>query len=128
MEKAILILSPKSNNYVPQEYTKKTIPYLLNFLHSITINSIPFYTEWALNPQKNEQGAGNTASLYKKDNSIFIGFLYSDQPNGGPFFKISIKEFVKLLTEWGKLAKAQIPKIIITQSDNGFMTIKGEEY
>lgn len=125
MNTLILILSPESNEYFAKEYTKKTFFYLINFFHNIRNSSIPSYIEWALNIKEKKLGAGNTACLIKKNNKIFIGFLYSDKEDGGPYFEISIDQFVKLLKEWEKLVTAKTQKITITE-DNGVITIDGE--
>ena len=125
MEKVILMLSPESSEYTANKYTKQKFFYLINFFHSIRISSIPFYIQWVLNVKEKEQGAGNTAFLIKKGNLVLIGFLYSDEPDGGPFFEISTGQFVKLLTEWEKFVKAKTQKITITEQ-NGIITIEGE--
>ncbi len=125
MQELILELD-KDNQYEPTKNIGHTLWILEYFLHDIRISSIPFYIEWALDQTQIYLGQTNTTETNKKNSIILINFIFSNEPGGGPFFEISINQFVKLLKEWEKLVKAKTKKIIITQSDDGIIIIKGE--
>ncbi len=121
-----LILQPDNyNQYEPTKSIGNTLWILEYFLHDIRVSSIPAYIEWALDPTQTYLGQTNTTETNKKNNIILINFIFSDEPDNGPFFEISIDQFVKLLKEWEKLVKAKTQKISITEQD-GIITIEGE--
>ncbi len=123
MQKLILTFSDKLDLYLLESY-KGPIDFLYDFLIDIPLQVFPSYIKWALE-EKKDTGETNSTTLQKEPPYILIGSLFSDRKDKGPYFKILIPEFVKVLTEWEKLAKVKVPKITITQSDDGIMTIEG---
>lgn len=123
MQKIILKID-KYNKYEPMECEGNTIWLLENFLHDIIMHFFSSYIELATNPNE-DQLETNSVCLTKKNDIIAINSLFSDEADGGPFFKISIDQFVKLLKEWERLVNAKAQKITITE-DNGIITIEGE--
>lgn len=127
MQKLILNFN-KFNQCEPITCEGETIGHLENFLHDIPIRILPYIINFALTESsntKNDYLTGNLASIERKDGIISISSLYSNEPNGGMVFRLSVDQFVKLLQEWEKLVNAKAQKITITE-DNGMITIKGE--
>lgn len=83
------------------------------------------YIEWALNPNEWYMSL-NVANLEKEDDYILISSQISDEADGGPFFKISIDEFVKLLPRWKKLVDERAQEIIIIETDDKKIEISGK--
>lgn len=125
MKKITLLFLPKYNIYELIEWSEKPIGMLGLFLTDMLMYFFPSYIEWATDPTQKEL-EGNSTVLKKLDNIILVGSLFSDEPDGGPFFTISINQFVKVLQEWEKFSKAKAPQITITQLDNGEITVQGE--
>lgn len=124
MQKLILIFSNRLNLYLLESY-KGPIAFLYDFLIDIPLQVFPSYIKWGLEEKKDTEET-NSTTLQKEPPYILIGSLFSDHKDKGPYFKILIPEFVKVLTEWEKLVNAKLPKITITQFDDGTITIKGE--
>ncbi len=123
MQKIILKID-QYNKYEPMKCEGDTIWLLENFLHDIIMHFFSSYIEYATNPNE-DQLETNSVYLTKKNDIIAINSLFSDEPDNGPFFEISVDQFVKLLTKWEKLVKAKAQKISITEQD-GIITIEGE--
>lgn len=122
MQQLNLIKSSEFSVYLMESYTGP-IAFLYNFLIDVPMQFLPsYYIEWALDP-KEIYGETNSTSLTKKNSHILIGSLFSDEPNGGPFFEISINEFIKVLIKWEELLKAK-PKEITLHEANGVITIE----
>ena len=68
---------------------------------------------------------GNFATLEKEDGYILIGDETSEEPDGGPYLKISIDEFVKILDQWEQFCKTRPKEILITRK-NGVFKIEGK--
>lgn len=125
MQKLIVILSDIFDTYQLQEEIKQPIGFLKLYLNDIPLWGIASEIQWAQDP-KDCNRETNSMWLRKKDHFILIGSSYSDPKSEIQYFKILIPEFIKVLTEWEKLAKIKTQKIIITQADDGTMTIEGE--
>lgn len=124
MKKLIFTFSKRLEIHEIAEWSGKTIGMLGLFLTDTSLRNIPSFIQWAHN-QNEVEGGTNSTWLKKNNGYVLIGSLFSDEPNGGPFFEISIDQFVKLLTEWEKLVKAKAQTITITEQD-GVITITGE--
>ena len=96
---------------------------ILSRLLTSDILDIKGWREWAIDPKQKEIG-GNLSDLYKKNGYIYIGDLYSEQEDGGPFLKVSQKNFIEILDQWEEFCKTKPKEILITQEDNGTITMK----
>lgn len=127
MQKIVLTYCPEYNLYKVKNPVDQTIGYLENFLHDLYPRNINFLIDWALESNSDKPLQGNSNYLYKKNDSIFIGIIFSSKlEEDEAFFKIKINKFINLLKAWKKLVEAQAKKITITQDNDGNMTIKGE--
>ncbi len=125
MQRIILQKSIFKNTYENIECSDTPIWILERFFNDLSLIHIPFYIKWSLDI-KPSRFEGNDTVLKKENHMIYIGSLFSDQLDEGPFFIISADQFAKLLNEWEKLAKAKVPKINITLSDDGIINVEGE--
>jgi len=129
MQKIILFKSKDNKDYSAKTSQGDTI-YLLNrFLDDqitfLTKDKIEFYIKWCKDPSSDHIGTGNISFIEKEDDTILIGSELSDQPDWGPFFKLPVDQFIKLLTTWQQLVEKEAQKITITDQD-GQITIEGE--
>lgn len=124
MQKIILSLD-KYKQYEPIINEGDTIWILECFLHDIGNSSTSYCIKWALDPTQISLGKTNSTETNKKSDVIIINYIFSEESDGGPFFTTSIPEFVKTLTEWERLVKNSVPKIIITEQ-NGIISIEGK--
>lgn len=77
-----------------------------------------FFKKWALERDDATTSGGNISFLYQEQGFVFIGDLYSEQEDEGPFFKISIENFVEILNQWDELYKTKPKEILIIQEDD----------
>ena len=82
------------------------------------------FKKWAESLDESSYG-GNFSVLYKEEGSVLIGEEMSEEPDGGPFFKISIEDFVKVLDQWEEFCKTRPKEILITR-ENGVIRIEGK--
>ncbi len=81
-----------------------------------------WYRGWALFDSGCTKCGGNITFLEKKDGYVILSDQVSEEPDGGPYFSIEQREFVKLLDEWESICK-QNPKpqeILITYDGKNF--------
>lgn len=123
MQKLVLKKSKKFNKFLIVEYSGDTIFYLGDTVTDFYLGDMNEYIEWALNPDEVYMGF-NVAELEKENDYILIGSELSEQDDGGPFYKISIPEFIKLLLKWKELVEANVDTITITDND-GILDIVG---
>lgn len=125
MQKLIFKIRKDINRHVVVEATGPTI-YLLSYcLTNLWLSHLHEHIDWALNPEEWFMSM-NISELIKdkEDDIIHMCSELSEEPDGGPFYDISINEFVKLLPKWKELVEAKIPTITITDN-NGILTIVG---
>lgn len=125
MQKLVLEKIKDMKHYSPKEYLGNTINFLAYCIIDIWTEDIQHYINWALNPDEWYIGM-NVADLEKENDYILIGSNLSDQEDGGPFFKISIDEFVKLLPQWKKLVDEGVQEITIIETDDKKILISGK--
>ena len=77
-----------------------------------------WFKEWSLD-DNHEVTGGNYSYIEKEKGFVFVGCDFSEQEDGGPFFKISIENFVEILTQWDELYKTKPKEILIIQEDGG---------
>lgn len=77
-----------------------------------------FFKKWALEDSDEVTSGGNISYLYKENDFVFIGDLYSEEEDGGPFLKMSVENFVKILDQWDELYKTKPKEILIIQEDD----------
>ncbi len=78
--------------------------------------------EWVLFDTQYTKYGANITFLEKKDGYIIVSDQYSEEPDGGPYFPIEQREFVKFLDEWENICK-QNPKpqeVVITYDGKRF--------
>lgn len=127
MQKIVLTYCPEYNLYTGKNSVGPTIGYLENFLHDLYPRNINFLIEWTLESNSNKPLQGNSNYLYKKNDSIYIGIIFSSKlEEDESFFKIKANEFINLLKTWKDLVEAKTKKIIVTQNDDGCISISGE--
>ena len=66
---------------------------------------------------------GNFSALEKEDGYILIGDETSEEPDGGPYLKVTIEQFVKILDQWEQFCKTHLKEILITK-ENGTITME----
>lgn len=126
MQKLVLKKLKDFNTYVVIEKSGTTI-YLLSYcLTNLWLSHLHEHIEWALNPEEWYMSM-NISELIKdkEDDIIHMCSELSDEPDGGPFYDISIAEFVKLLPKWKELVDANT-RIITIVDNNGVIEISGE--
>lgn len=124
MQKLLLIVPENFKTYIVDRYTGE-IAYLGYFLTGIGPGSATSFIEWALNSHQLKIET-NSAWLEKRNNHIRIGFLFADESDGGPYFEISVDQFVNLLQNWKLLITNDIQKISIIENQ-GLITVKEYE-
>lgn len=114
----ILASTPAFKGYLIEQSFGGTIHYLGYFIVDVWIEKLHQYITWA--ESSNEEFLYmNVAFLEKDDNNrdILIGSQLSEQQDWGPFYKISITEFIRLLPLWKELVEANVDTIIIVDND-----------
>lgn len=124
MQKLILKKYKDSNKYILKDY-QGNIGMLAYCLTDIWLERIDEYINWALDPDEWYMSF-NVAEFEKENDYILIGSQLSDQENGGPYFKISITEFVNLLPKWKKLVDEGAQEITIIETDDKKIQITGK--
>ncbi len=125
MQKLILEKPKNSKRYMIKDSSGNTI-YLLGYcIVDLWLEVINEYIEWAINPNEWYMSL-NVANLEKEDDHILISSQISDEEDDGPFFKISIDEFVKLLPQWKKLVDEGAQEITIIETDEKKILISGK--
>lgn len=68
---------------------------------------------------------GNLTTIEKENDHIILSDQYSQQPDGGPYFKIQKDEFLRLLDMWEKVY-AQKPQEILIIYDGQTFSIESK--
>ncbi len=118
MQKIVLKYSKTWNQYQSIEPVRKPIWILEHILENMKFGSNQFYIEWATTGPETDELIGNCTVIKKQFNTILMGSLFPNRKDGGPYFKLLIPEFVKLLIEWEKLVKTDTQTITITKENN----------
>jgi hypothetical protein len=113
------------NRYRYEESSSIEMDRLALFLASDVGYFSPGWKEWALD-QTSDFTTSNYASLQKEDGYILIGEEFAENLDAGPFFKISIEEFVKVLDQWEQFCKTRPKEILITR-ENGVIKMQGRD-
>ena len=112
-------------HYAPFEIHSEDLGLLGSFLTSdVRCLNYLFYKNWALDENAFLSG-GNYSSLEKEDGFILIGCEFSEEPDRGPYFKLSIEEFVKILDQWEEFCKTKPKEILITR-ENDVIKMEGK--
>ena len=105
----------KKYRYIDVEWSSKDMTFLGYFLTSDVKSDIEWWIDWA---NSNFEAQGNLCWLEKKEDMVFIGFLYDESEDTyKDAFKISTSEFVNLLTKWHEFTSKNIPEFMIMFED-----------
>ncbi len=134
------MLSRKSKKFIMQDqvklflrdddyYSDKISSYemfiLVNFLLSEVSLASSSWKNWILDPSQ-DLTLGNITEVDKEGDHIFLRDLFSEEPEGGPYLKISIKELLNIIDSWDQLLKTKPKEILITR-ENGTITMEGKD-
>lgn len=125
MQELVLTFSKRVEVYEITAWSGNSIGIFGLFLIDMTLRIIPSFIQWAQNSNVNEGGTNGTR-LKKQNDKISISSLFSDRKDKEPHYIITIANFIRILNEYEILIKTKVPKITITESDDGTVTIKGE--
>ncbi len=126
IQKLNLILFKDYNRYSIEESDGDAIFLLGYCIVDLWPEVMHQYIEWALDPEEFYMSL-NIAVLHKEDDYIFINSQISDEPDYGPFHKISISQFVYLVQEWEKLIKVKTRHITIIQDEEKIIIVGTDE-
>jgi len=79
----------------------------------------PSFKEWIFNEPSLYTG-GNITNLEKEGDYIIISDQFSEQPDGGPYFKVSKQAFYDLLSDWEKNCKQKPNEVLIMYDGHKF--------
>jgi hypothetical protein len=105
------------NHLSSYDATSYEICNLGNFLTDDVGCFWPGWKKWALDPTQ-DSTTSNYARLIKEENYILIGDQYSEEPDLGPYLKITIEEFIKVLDQWEQLCKNPPKEVLITRENS----------
>lgn len=123
MKDYVKIHIDKFGHYFPYEIKSKDLDFLANFLTSDVRCYYPGFKKWALDPTRKTTGS-NYAFLRKEDRFVLIGEEFAEDLDAGPFCKIPLDEFIKILDQWEQFCKTRPKEIWITR-ENGEIKMEG---
>jgi hypothetical protein len=103
--------------FFPHDSSSIELSHIAFFLTDDAGHHSNSFKEWALNPDV-DFTASNYARLLKEENYILIGDQYSEEPDLGPYLKITIEEFIKILDQWEQFCKNPPNEVLITRENN----------
>ncbi len=90
-----------------------------DFLTSDVGCSSSGFRNWAANNEAKFTG-GNITDLEQARDTVTLSDHYSEEPDGGPYFTIPKKEFIRLLDTWYELCRKKPNEIIISYGNERF--------
>jgi hypothetical protein len=123
MKDYVKIHIDKFGHYFPYEIKSEDLDFLANFLTS-DVHDVPGWKKWALD-QTQDFTTSNYASLQKENDLVLIGEEFAEDLDAGPFCKIPLDEFIKILDQWGQFCKTRPKEIWITR-ENGEIKMEGK--
>jgi hypothetical protein len=106
------ILDRSYGNYTARSDTTIEMCILGKFLASDVRSSALSFKEWLLDETQTFTG-GNITNIEKEGNDVLLNDQYSEQPDGGPYFRIPKREFINLLDEWEKICKEKPQEVLV---------------
>ena len=119
-----IFIKDNTNYFEYKDSNSIELTFLGRFLRSDVGCYWTGFKKWALDPTR-DFTASNYATLEKEDGFVLIGEDAAENYDDGPFCRIPLDDFVKVLDQWEQFCKTRPKEILITR-ENGVIKMEAK--